>query len=482
MHIEISAGGLNGGMAVSSFQSNMNRYINKTSSIISSFKAVQSRVYNLNGGVGNLSAALSQVSARISTEESRKRGAETVQDRSNDFLDLAVRVDKSVATLVDQNKEKFYQVHPNLRPNVSIDDGRNWYERVWDWLCKTGDKIKDSFVKAKEWIVNIYQKHKKLFDTIFIVIGAALAVLFVVSTFGAGALFLTTVFGISAGVAKVIATVYMVATVISVTISAILNITDIILEIGDSNPTFRKIKSTMNTISGGLLAIASVAFTAGGTGLALAPMISHAGIALNIPVFSTILVTKAAAISTTIAKIAVISTATATVFNSVNIWTDIDSPIYKAVNAMLNWTSGITTLLYGAGNIFNQIKGYQIVAYDGKAVIENKKAFDPDLKVDKQGRTNLERMSIERHGKNHPYNPIGNDGKVIEYHHMTQTDNGPIWELPRDFHKKYYSFLHHNTGQYPSQIDRSAFTKWRYEYLNNRADRLYKLLERKRIK
>ena len=106
MRIEISAGGLSGGIAASAFQSDMKRYINKTDGMISSFKAVQSKTYNLNGGVGNLSDALSDVSRRISMEENRKRGAETVQNKSNDFFELAVRVDKDVAALVNQNQER----------------------------------------------------------------------------------------------------------------------------------------------------------------------------------------------------------------------------------------------------------------------------------------------------------------------------------------------------------------------------------------
>ena len=161
MRIEINAGGLGGGLAVSSFQSNMKRYLSKTDGMISGFQSVQTQTYNLNGGVGSLSDALAHIFDRIGVEEDRKRGAQSVQKQSNDFLDLAVRVDKEVATLVNQNKERFYQVHPNLKPVVRVwgaSGGKSWGEQALDWLSNVGDAIQKTCQDVWDWATNAADK------------------------------------------------------------------------------------------------------------------------------------------------------------------------------------------------------------------------------------------------------------------------------------------------------------------------------------
>ena len=168
MHIEISAGGLRGGVAVASFQSGMKSYISGTDSMISSFKAVASKTYNLNGGVGRLSEAVVQVNSRVSTEESRKNGAETVQRKANDFLDLAIRIDKSVAAMVKQNQEELYGKYPRIKPSLDqwtsslMSNVKKWLEKaihaqpvkenVKDGkeLLKASANDKDSFIEEFE--------------------------------------------------------------------------------------------------------------------------------------------------------------------------------------------------------------------------------------------------------------------------------------------------------------------------------------------
>ena len=76
--------------------------------------------------------------------------------------------------------------------------------------------------------------------------------------------------------------------------------------------------------------------------------------------------------------------------------------------------------------------------------------------------TNLERMATGRA-------PIGSDGKSIELHHLTQTNDGAIAEMSKTFHQQNSGFLHINTGQLPSNIDRNQFTTWRKNYWRDRA-------------
>ena len=168
MHIEINAGGLGAGIAVAEYQLNMSSFISDAEGVISSFKAVSSKVHDLNGGVGSLQGAVDDISSRIQLEEEKKEAAVAVQKKSNDFLDLAIRVDKQVASLVDKNKDEFYKTNPWMKPAVTVDD-TPWYEDAWNWLCGVGETvvegvkqtwiwIKDTSIDAWVWVKDTAQK------------------------------------------------------------------------------------------------------------------------------------------------------------------------------------------------------------------------------------------------------------------------------------------------------------------------------------
>lgn len=187
MHIEINAGGLGAGSAVAEYQWNMADFISDAESVISSFKAVNSKAYDLNGGVGSLQSAVDAVSERIRQEEEKKAAAVTVQKKSNDFLDLAIRVDKQVAILVDQNRDEFYKTNPWLKPAVSTDDIA-WYGNIWNWLDETARKAWDGAVKIYEYLLDSYNNHGWVYYTVQggkIVFNVAKAVVKIIGAVGA---------------------------------------------------------------------------------------------------------------------------------------------------------------------------------------------------------------------------------------------------------------------------------------------------------
>lgn len=205
MRIEINAGGLDGAIAISEYQSNISSFVASTESMISSFKAVTSATYNLSGGVGNLQEALDNINTRIQNEEDKKSDAIAIRQKSNDFLNLAVRVDKQVSTLVNKNKDEFYRTNPWLKPDIN-DDEKSWIEKGWNWLCETGEAIsegvnqawngfKDTVSKAWAGLVDFYEKHKKAIATVLLVV-AAIAVLVLVP---AGGLLATMAIGAAWG-------------------------------------------------------------------------------------------------------------------------------------------------------------------------------------------------------------------------------------------------------------------------------------------
>ena len=97
---------------------------------------------------------------------------------------------------------------------------------------------------------------------------------------------------------------------------------------------------------------------------------------------------------------------------------------------------------------------------NGHEVFQDDNLIDPDLK-DARGRTNRERMKKG-------LAPIDSDGDSINLHHIDQTPDGPIAEVSAAEHHENYGTWHSNTGQSPSEINRSDFNKWRGKYWRKR--------------
>lgn len=270
MHLEINAGGLGGAFAVSEYQSDMKKYISDTDGVISSFKAVKNSTYGLSGGVGNLQGAVNELSTRIRKEENKKQQAKVVAQKTNDFLELAIKVDKQVAKLVNKNKDEFYKVNPWLRPPYTVDSDAPWYEKAWNWICKTGDQIGKDLEKAWDWVSDtakkawagikeFYNEHKKLIDTILIVVGAVAAIAAVVFSGGTALAPLLAALGLSASTAAAISSAVAVVAVTATALSSVLNIADIWMEI--DNPFFNTTQKVLNItalVSNGLYSIGSL--------------------------------------------------------------------------------------------------------------------------------------------------------------------------------------------------------------------------------
>ena len=67
--------------------------------------------------------------------------------------------------------------------------------------------------------------------------------------------------------------------------------------------------------------------------------------------------------------------------------------------------------------------------------------------------------------------PIGKDGKPVELHHEGQANKGPLKEMTRTDHRTGDNFKknHPNTGQQPSQVNRTQFKQQREQYWKDKA-------------
>lgn len=102
------------------------------------------------------------------------------------------------------------------------------------------------------------------------------------------------------------------------------------------------------------------------------------------------------------------------------------------------------------------------VEHNGTKVYQRNDIIDPN-RVDKMGRTNIERME-------QGLAPLGSDGKSVNLHHMTQTNDSAIAEVTQTFHQQNKGVIHINPNTIPSGIDRNTFNSWRKSYWKNRAN------------
>lgn len=195
MRIELNAGGLRGLVAIAEFGLSVEALDDDIDAMISSFQAVKNVVYNLEGGIGNLDGAVDSLQRRIYTEENKKHNLSDLSVRFNDFLDLAVSIDRDAAQHVRQNRDEFYRLNEHLRPVIYIeDDGWHPFRDIGEALYDLGEFIVETIVEYGDEIL-----------TVVIAVGAiAIGIIIIVGTGGAAAVVLGCAFigcGLGAGIA-----------------------------------------------------------------------------------------------------------------------------------------------------------------------------------------------------------------------------------------------------------------------------------------
>ena len=82
----------------------------------------------------------------------------------------------------------------------------------------------------------------------------------------------------------------------------------------------------------------------------------------------------AIAISTTVAVVAVVSTVAASTLNVVDIWCEVDNPMFNTFQKAFNIISTVSNLTYSVGNLYNSIKGIKpqdyIAQHPGKSTVQ----------------------------------------------------------------------------------------------------------------
>ena len=153
MRIELNSGGLSTGAIVHEFQSDFNSLIHGSRRIVSAFQAIKAFTSNINGGVGSLLEAVDQLSIRAQHDDIKSAALENTQRKATSFIELARRIDLDVGGQVNRNKNEFYNVNPWSRPPQPQEE-KKWYQKAWDYVCRTAGQIKDGINHLKDAAVN----------------------------------------------------------------------------------------------------------------------------------------------------------------------------------------------------------------------------------------------------------------------------------------------------------------------------------------
>ncbi len=149
MRIELNSGGLSSGVAIADFRSDFDSLLGKARKTVSSFQTIRSFTYNMNGGVGVLQDAVSQIESRLAVEEEKVTALEQVQKKADAFIEYVKQTDLKVGGLVSRNKQEFYELNPWAKPPPPPkEEQKEWYEHVGDFFNGLGNAVSETVQKA----------------------------------------------------------------------------------------------------------------------------------------------------------------------------------------------------------------------------------------------------------------------------------------------------------------------------------------------
>lgn len=183
MRIEITTGGITSVLPVFGFESLIDSGIDDVEKVLSGFKTVQNAISNVRGQDPKLVRAAEHIANRIERDTEKK---ERLNEFKNDYTALVentVKTDQKVALIVEQNKEKFYQINPWLRPPQEKWYQR-WYENAEKFLIGAVDKVIDQVAKVWKCAIEFYHKNQKLIHSIATALEAIAVIAFAFVTGG----------------------------------------------------------------------------------------------------------------------------------------------------------------------------------------------------------------------------------------------------------------------------------------------------------
>ena len=126
--------------------------------VIDSFKAVKSKIYNMDGGAGNLQTAVEQLDERINKVDSQRvEKVDLAMQNLGAFLHTVRMADQRAAQTISASNALFYEANPWAIPPPPPKKKSVW-QRIKDAFKKAGKAIAGAFKKAVDWVVDCAKK------------------------------------------------------------------------------------------------------------------------------------------------------------------------------------------------------------------------------------------------------------------------------------------------------------------------------------
>ena len=104
--------------------------------------SLKSKALNIRKSVCDLDDVIGMVQTSTQIQEQKMESLETIRQKTEEFVEEAVRIDEDAADAINQNKEDFYNKYNYLKPDAEKsdweefwDDAAEWCKEHWESIC-----------------------------------------------------------------------------------------------------------------------------------------------------------------------------------------------------------------------------------------------------------------------------------------------------------------------------------------------------------
>ena len=97
--------------------------------------SLKSKALNIRKSVCDLDDVIEMVQASTQIQEQKMESLETIRQKTEEFVEEAVRIDEDAADAINQNKEDFYNKYNYLKPDAEKSDWEEFWDNAAKW-CK----------------------------------------------------------------------------------------------------------------------------------------------------------------------------------------------------------------------------------------------------------------------------------------------------------------------------------------------------------
>ena len=104
--------------------------------------SLKSKTLNIRKSVCDLDDVIGMIQASTEIQEQKMESLETIRQKTEEFVEEAVRIDEDAADAINQNKEDFYNKYNYLKPDAEKsdweefwDDAAEWCKEHWESIC-----------------------------------------------------------------------------------------------------------------------------------------------------------------------------------------------------------------------------------------------------------------------------------------------------------------------------------------------------------